>query len=138
MKFVILLLIPLLAFATMELTFPKTSQEFAHWSMPILTGEGTIQTVNIIQDWLLPDLRPDTRYINSWMIGMAISYISYNFLFNKHYETDREKGLAVNELGILFTAHLIEFAIRMPIWHREQNKKIATMEKWKTETLEFK
>lgn len=138
MKFIILLLIPLLAFSGMELTFPKTSREFAKWSMPILSGEGTIQTVNIIQDWLLPDLQPDTRYINSWMIGMAMSYISYSFLFNKHYDTDREKGLAVNGLGILFTAHLIEFAIRMPMWRREQKKKaMATLEKWKTETIEF-
>jgi hypothetical protein len=38
MKFVILLLLPLLVFAGMKLTFPKTSQEFAHWSMPILLG----------------------------------------------------------------------------------------------------
>ena len=134
MKFVILLLLPLLVFG-MELTFPETSREFAHWSMPILAGEGTIQTVNIIQDWIFPDLRPDRRYINSWMMGMAVSYISYNFLFNKHYETDREKGLAVNGLGILFTAHLIEFVIRMPLWKRDQNKKIATLEKWKLENL---
>ena len=98
---------------------PETSQEFAHWSSPILTAEIGHEGIGIIIDYKTQGT--DKRLWQKWVAGSIFTITVFQLSpIRKHYETEREWGLAASGFACWFGARLINYILHKKLSHKER------------------
>lgn len=137
-RLILAVLLPLLVFSfSWKKALPYDSYTASHYAPGLISYGVGYQTTQLLYDVFWYEANPYSRDWVCFWAGFATT-IAAQYLLRNHYENEDELLWFHQGRGHGALFYMTINIIRIPIHNRNQKKKVATMEKWKTETIEFK